>query len=174
MGKLISGLLVGLVLGVLVGYWLPDMNKPDPWLPAGLTWQRLPGHAPAGPLPQTFSIPPTAYDYGASTLPIGPMLKAEPSLLRIEVETTSGNAGLLLTSPDGSQQLSNEKPLTAKDGRTTAYFRIGPTTPQAVVILRNYNNPGAAGSATIHAASYAPISALDRDALAAINAAGVN
>jgi hypothetical protein len=181
MGKLLSGIVIGLVIGLGVGaaagYWAhgrPAAQAADPWLPAGLAWQRLPGHADAGPLPQTFAIPPTAYDYGAASLPIGPMLKAQPTLLRIEAQATAGSVGVFLSSPDGTRQLSNEKPLTPKDGRTAIYFRTSPTTPPAVVVVRNYNRPDTAGAATVYAASYAPLSALGPEALAAVNAAGIN
>ena len=170
--------IAGLALGGLAGFAAAQMTGrsavADPWIDAGLVWERLPGHVAAGPLPQTFAVPDKAYDYGASSAPLGPLLKGEPTLLRLQVEPTAGKVGLALASPDGAALLSGEAALTPKDGKRAVYFRLGPATPPAIIVVRNYDNPGAAGAVVVNSATYAPVSALSAGALSDINRAGVH
>lgn len=172
MVKLVLGLVAGLIAGFLIGYYLPD-QKPDPWINAGLRWETLPDHRPAAALPQTFSIPSQAYAYGAASPPLGGLLRGQPSILRIEAAATAGQVGVLLTSPDGAQVLSKEKVLTPAQGKAEIYFVVRPETPPAIVVFRNFDAQGQAGSVTVSRATYAASTALPNDELDAINASGV-
>lgn len=172
MGRLTLGLIIGLVIGFFVGHFLPD-KRIDPWVVAGLQWETLPAHQLAGPLPQTFAVPPRAYDYGAATLPLSGMIKAQQSILRIEAEAKIGKIGVLLTSPDGVDVLSKEKILTPKEGLARVYFSVTPQTPPAIVVLRNFDADRTAGSVIVRSAAYAAPSDLTKNELSAVNAAGV-
>lgn len=174
MRKLVIGLVIGLIVGFALGHYVPVGKKADPWIDAGLTWELLPSHTAAGALPQVFGIPARAYDYGASSKPLGPLLVAQPSILRLAVEATAGHVGVVLTSPDGAKLLSGEKALTAKDGKTQVYFRVTPQTPPAIVVLRNYDDEGNTGSITVSGAAYAPQASLSASEMNAVSKAGVN
>lgn len=178
---MVAGLAVGLAVGGFAGWSLgrsqpaPEAAKAEAWIDAGLPWRTLPSHTLAGPLPQTFAIPATAYSYGAGSETLGPLVVTAPSILRVEIQAAgTAKIGLSLTTVDGSTLLSKEKALTAQDGKTLVYFRVGPALAPATLILRNYDSEGQTGSATVSAVSYAREAALSPEELGAINAAGVN
>lgn len=167
------GLLLGVLVGVTAGRQLAATAPKNPWIDAGLRWEVLPSHAPAGELPRVLTVPAKAFDYGAASQPIGPLIRAQTAILRVEAEAKSGKVGMLLTSPDGATVLSKERPLAPKDGKTVVYFSITPQTPPAIVVVRNYDAEGVPGAVTVRAAAYAPMADLSTEQLSAINKAGV-
>jgi hypothetical protein len=172
-GAFVAGLVLGLAIGLLSAPLIARYKPADPWIEAGTVWLRLPARTPAGPLPQTFTTPAKAYDYGAISQPLGPLVLAQPSIVRVEVTPVAGRTGVSLLSPDGSTLISHERSLTAKDGRTAVYFRVTPQTPPAGVLVRNYEDEGVAGALTVHSVTYAPQAALSDKQLGVINAAGI-
>lgn len=167
---------VGLVLGVVVGVGAVEGFKrlqPDPWIEAGGDWVRLPAQTPAGPLPQTFTTPTKAWDYGASTRALSATVTEQPAIVRVEVEQVAGPVGLSLAKPDGSALISKEKQLPVGAARRSLYFRAAQGQPIAVLV-RNYDAEGRAGAVTVRQVTYAPEAKLSRRLLGEINKAGID
>jgi hypothetical protein len=49
--------MVGAVLACAGTIWVINLRTAQAWTDAGAEWMRLPGHTPAGDLPQTFTVP---------------------------------------------------------------------------------------------------------------------
>jgi hypothetical protein len=171
-----SSLLAGLVLGLVIGAGAMALIKrepppQEPWVQTGLSWQQLPSHTVLGPLPQTFTIPAVAYDYGAISLPLGALPQARPSILRVDLQVTGGRTGVSLARPDGQTIVSPEHAVGPDQGRTRVYFSLGPQQGPVSVLLRNHDSAGVGGQATVHAVHYAREDTLPPEEIAAINKA---
>jgi hypothetical protein len=175
-GGLLLGLVIGVVLAGAAGFVIAQRPAvaPDPWIPAGAPWLRLPSHALADPLPQTFAVPPVAYGYGATTRVLPPTVTAQPGILRVDLSDVSGTVGVSTARPDGSALVSTEQAVTAMEGKKSVYFWVTAAQGPIAVLLRNYAAQGGPGGATVQAVVYAPLSSLSKDQIAKINQAGVN
>ena len=142
-----------------------DSTPAKPWVDAGLDWLILPARTPA-PFPAVVSVSTQPWTYGGATQPLGRRALSRPSLLRVELEARGGRVGILLVSTDGSRQLSPERIIDPAQGRTTAYFQLGPSLGPAIVVLRNPGDAGHAASATVYGAQLAWESSLAGEALA--------
>lgn len=170
--RYLVGFVAGLVVGVVATLAI-ERHEPA-WIDAGSQWMVLPGHTHIGPLPQTFTTPALAYDYGATTDALSPAATAAgPMLLKVQLGAVTGSVGLSLAKPDGSALVSKEHPLTAKDSGKTAYFRLTGSQGPVSLLVRNYADQGHAGSIEVKSATYAPEARLDAKAMGAINKAGV-
>jgi len=170
--RYLIGFVAGLVVGVVVTVTLQRHNPA--WIDAGSQWMALPGHTRVGPLPQAFTTPAQAYDYGATTDALTPAATAAgPMILKVQLGAVSGNVGLSLDKPDGSALVSKEHPLTASDSGKIAYFRLTGSQGPVSLLVRNYADQGHTGSIEVKSATYAPEARLDAKAVAAINKAGL-
>jgi hypothetical protein len=168
--------LVGFVAGLVVGVvaTIGVMQHKIAWIDAGSIWMTLPSHAHTGPLPQTFTMPAKAYDYGAATDALSPATTAAgPMMLKVQLGTVSGNVGLSLATPDGSALVSREHALTSKDSGHTVYFRLPGSQGPVSLLARNYADEGHTGSIELKSATYAAEARLDSGTMGEINKAGV-
>ena len=129
---------------------------------------------PAGPMPQTFAIPAKAWDYGAETAALEPIVTEQPGVVRVQLGEVRGAVGVSLARPDGSALVSKERPVTANDSGKAVYFRVTGREGLIAVLLRNYNAEGQVGSVAVNAIAYVPEEGLSRDQLSEINKGGVN
>jgi hypothetical protein len=177
-GRFLTGLVLGLVIGAVAAgagtAWYLGRQAANRWIDAGTMWVLLPGQTPAPPLPQTFSIPTKAYDYGASTKALAATVTAQPVFVRVQLGAVTGSVGVSLDRPDGSALLSKEQPVTAKDSGKALYFRIDPGLGPVSLLVRNYAAEGQPGSVAVNAVSYIPEAGLSKDQLSEINKGGVN
>ena len=171
LGGLVVGLLVGLAIGYLVGR---GGTTGSTWADAGAAWTRLPEQTALGAPPQTFTVPAQSYDYGGVTQPLSPAILDTPSIVRVDLKAETGRVGISLARPDGGKILSKEAVIAPALGKTSVYFRTGPGLAPAVLLLRNYDNTGAAGSVTVYKVQVAPEGQLGKGDLERINKAGVN
>ncbi len=170
--RYIVGFVAGLVVGVVATVVI-DRHNPA-WIDSGSQWMVLPGHAHVGPLPQTFTTPAVAYDYGATTDALSPAATAAgPMILKVQLGAITGSVGLSLDKPDGTALVSREHPLTAKDSGKSAYFRLSGIQGPVSLLVRNYADEGHTGSVEVKSATYAPETRLDAKAMSEINKAGV-
>jgi hypothetical protein len=170
--RYIVGFVAGIVVGALATAVI-DRHNPA-WIDAGSQWMVLPAHSRTGPLPQTFTTPARAYDYGAITDALSPAATAAgPMILKVQLGAVTGSVGLSLAKPDGSALVSREHPLTAKNSNSTAYFRLSGTQGAVSLLARNYADEGHTGSIEVKSATYAPEGRLDAKAMGAINQAGI-
>jgi hypothetical protein len=163
---------VVLGIGLCLGYL--TFKSATLWVDAGAKWQRLPAHADAGPLPQTFVVPGKAYDYGATTAPLDSAITQGGMLVRVTLGAVQGKVGLSLDKPDGSALVSTERVLTAADSGKTAYFRVSGHEGPIALLVRNYDAEGQVGEVTINAVAYAPEARLPAKDLSLVHQAGVN
>lgn len=170
--SLLIGLVIGLMLGV-GGVQLWRRAHSDIWIEAGGEWRRLPSQALAGPLPQTFTTPAKAWDYGASTRALPAPVTAKPAIVRVDVGEVSGPVGVSLAKPDGSALISKEKTVTVGAAPVSFYFRSAGDQPIAVLV-RNAGVEGTAGAVTVRDVKYAPETSIPPKQLGKINKAGVN
>jgi hypothetical protein len=177
-GRFLTGLLLGLVIGAVAAaggtVWYINHASSKGWIDAGAMWILLPGHAPAGPMPQTFAIPAKAWDYGAETAALEPNVTEQPGVLRVQLGEVRGNVGVSLARPDGSALVSKERPVTAADSGKPVYFRVTGREGLIAVLVRNYNAEGQVGSVAVNTVAYIPEAGLSRDQLSEINKGGVN
>jgi hypothetical protein len=142
------------------------------WIDAGVVWVRLPGQTEAGPLPQTFAIPAKAYDYGAETRALEPVVTERPGFLKVQLGEVRGQVGLSLARPDGSALLSPERPLGARHSGKAVYLRVTGREGLVGVLVRNYAAQGVPGAVTVTGVSYIAQEAASKAQLSEINAAG--
>ena len=167
-GWLLAGL-VGLVIGVAATLVVQGTLGRLLWIDAGSAWIRLPSQAVAAPLPQTFTTPAKAWDYGATTEPLAGSTQARPSLLRIEVARVSGPVGLSLAKPAGGPLVSRERLLMPGEAPRFLYFRVTAAQGPITILVRNYGGEGKAGSVEVRSVNYAVEKKLsDREMQAAI------
>ena len=175
MNRLVLALAIGLLLGVGLGvggveFWRRAHS--DIWIEAGGEWHRLPSQALAGPLPQIFTTPAKAWDYGATTRALPAPVTDNPAIVRVDVGEVSGSVGVSLAKPDGSALISKEKVLPVGAGPLSVYFRSVGGQPIAVLV-RNAGVQGASGAVTVRDVRYAPEAAIPPRQLGKINKAGV-
>jgi hypothetical protein len=173
-GRFSVGLAVGIVIGaVLTGAATVAVHRyrdARQWIDAGAVWVRLPSQIEAGPMPQTFAIPAKAYDYGAETRALEPVVTEGPAFLRVQLGEVKGQVGLSLAKPDGSALISRERPLTAKDSGKTAYFHVTGREGLVAILVRNYAAEGRPGAVTIKGVAFIPQSAASKVQLGQISA----
>jgi hypothetical protein len=177
-GRFLAGLAIGLVVGAAAAcagtIWLIDFKQSRAWIDAGAHWVRLPSHEAAGDLPQTFAIPAKAYDYGATTLALSPVVTERPSVIRVTLGAVQGSVGVSVDRPDGSALISGERPVTAKDSGKSVYFRVSGREGLVALLVRNYAAEGQPGSVTVNSVAFAPEDGLSKAQLSEINKAGLN
>ena len=145
-----------------------------PWASTAMPWTRLPSGEAIGALPQTIAIAPAAWVYAARSARLDAFAKTEPVILRLDVQVQSGSVGVGLVDLTGATLLSKEVPLKPANGATQIFFRIRPTSQPGVIVLRNYDAPGQAGSAVINAAQFVREADLTNDELADIVKQGLH
>jgi hypothetical protein len=177
-GRFLAGLVLGLAIGAVAAAggtaWYFNHSLGKSWIDAGAQWILLPGHTPAGPLPQTFAIPAKAWDYAAETEALEPTVTEQPGVLRIQLGDVSGSVGVSLARPDGSALVSKERAVTAGDSGKVVYFRITGREGLIAVLVRNYNAQGQAGSVAVAGVAYVPREGLSKAQLGEINRGGLN
>jgi hypothetical protein len=113
------------------------------WRVFDLLWQALPSLEYQGYAPKVLALPPTAWDYGATSAPVRAREGAD-LLLRLRLRTLDGAAGVMLIRPDGSPLGGPEHRVRAEDGWQEAELRLAWADGEAHVLLRNYDCEGIA------------------------------
>jgi len=121
---------------------LAEPTTTAPWTDIATPWRVQPNQVLA-PLPHAFDLPPALYSYGGVSDTIDPSVTRSNSVLRIQVVVTQGQAGIILAGPGGGRQLSREAVLNASPKPQSVYFKVGPRTPAAVIVVRNHDQDGA-------------------------------
>jgi hypothetical protein len=138
------------------------------WIDTALPWKALPGMTDAGPLPQSFTIPAKAWDYGAASARTDLFVKSEAVILRLDLEVRTGRVGVAIMTPDGTALVSKERVLTPREGPSRVYFRLAPPAKPGMIVLRNYDANGQAGSVTVSHTQFIRESDLNNDELSEI------
>ncbi|CAN5121905.1 hypothetical protein BH09PSE2_BH09PSE2_08170 [soil metagenome] len=172
-GWLAAGL-VGVVVGVVATLAVQASLGRLLWIDAGSAWIRLPSQAVAGPLPQTFTTPAKAWDYGATTEPLAGSTQARPSILRIELAKVAGPVGLSLAKQAGGPLVSRERLVFPGDAQRFLYFRITAAQGPITILVRNYGGDGKAGSVEVRSVTYAVEKKLSDREMQAVIRAGLN
>jgi hypothetical protein len=171
---LLVGIVLGLAIGLPLGFLAGHPRRPDPWVDAGADWIRLPQQQLMGFAPQSFTVPAKAYDYGAITKPLSALVGRDPSVIKVDLAVTAGRVGVSLAKPDGSALMSKEAAVTPADGQASVYFRIAPNSAPVSILLRNYDDSGVAGAGAVTKVTVASTADLRKKDMAAINRAGLN
>jgi len=132
---------------------LAEPTATAPWTNITTPWRVQPSQASAT-LPHAFNLPPALYSYGGVSETIDPVVTRSAGLLRVDVVVTHGRAGLILAGPGGGAQLSREAELAPSPQVQSVYFKVGPQTPPAVVVVRNHDQGGAPGGVTVQSLSF--------------------
>jgi hypothetical protein len=136
------------------------------WSTTALPWLRYPEEKPAGPLPQTFDVPPVAWNYAARTQMVDMFAREQPVILRVTLQVKAGSVGVAVATSDGSGLLSKEAVLKPSDQDAEIYFRLRPGAPQSFLLVRNYNAQGQAGVAVVKRVQFVREGDLTNDELA--------
>jgi hypothetical protein len=144
------------------------------WSTTALPWLRYPEEKLAGPLPQTFDVPPVAWNYAARTQMVDVFAREQPMILRVTLQVKAGSVGVALANSDGSGLLSKEEVLKPTDHDVEVYFRLRPDGPQSFLLIRNYNGQGQAGSAVVKRVQFAREGDLTNDELADLIRVGLH
>lgn len=171
----LGGLLLGLIVGVALGFVLAGVVKTQPkWTDAGAAFVRLPEQTALGALPQTVNLPASSFDYGGVGAPLNQATVDAGSIVKVEVKAVSGRVGVSLARPDGGELVSKEAVITPQQGKTSLYFRTGPGMGPVDVMLRSADNTPAGASAEISQVQSARQADLGQGEMDKLNRVGVN
>jgi hypothetical protein len=171
----IGGLVIGLIVGVALGFVLAGAVKTQPkWTDAGAAFVRLPEQTALGALPQTVNLPASSFDFGGVGAPLSQAAIDAGSIVRVEVKAVAGRVGVSLARPDGGDLVSKEAVVTPQQGKTTLYFRTGPGMGPVDVLLRAADNTPAGASAEISKVQVARQADLGPGEMDKLNRAGIN
>lgn len=171
----LGGAVVGLVVGVALGFVLAGAVKTEPkWTDAGAAFVRLPEQTALGALPQTVNLPASSFDFGGVGAPLSQTAIDAGSIVKVEAKAVAGRVGVALARPDGGELVSREAVITPPQGKTTLYFRTGPGMGPVVVLMRSADNTPAGASVEIDKLQTARQTDIGQGQMDAINRAGVN
>lgn len=142
-----------------------DASAARNWSDPKVAWRLIGSGGVQSTLPFDFAIPAGGWQYAAMS---SSLTTRAPAIVRIEVEGLSGRSGVALVKPDGTALVSGEYVIAAGD-RAIVHFRLNPGAP-ATVLLRNYDDDGAAGVLRVLRMDVVAEAALTPQALAAIQA----
>lgn len=166
---LITGLVLGLIVGAALGFFLAGSLKLQPkWTDAGAAFVRLPEQAALGSAPQTVTLPAASYDYGGVAAPLPQTAIDNASIVKVEIKATAGRVGVSLARPDGGELVSREAVVTPQQGKTTLYFRTAPGMGPVDLLLRSADATPAgamADIAKVQTARQTDISSGDMDSI---------
>jgi hypothetical protein len=170
----IGGLVLGLIVGVALGFLLAGIKPQAKWTDAGVAFVRLPEQAALGALPQTVNLPASSFDFGGVGAPLNQATIDAGSIVRVELKAVSGRVGVSLARPDGGELVSKEVVVTPQQGKTTLYFRTGQGMGPVDVLLRAADNTPAGASAEIDKVQTAKQADLGQGEMDKLNRQGVN
>ncbi len=156
--SLLRGFDLGLPRGPVITSHLNRMEEPaaDDLRDVELEWRRLPQWSLAGPLPQTFAIPPAAWDYAAISGPLESLAERAAQTVYVTVEALQGSVGVVLTRPDGSELIGREFCVVQGEGPVRLALDLPTDVGPANILLRNHGRGGEPGVARIDAVQVAP------------------
>ena len=170
-GGAVLGLLIGIGIGLLVSVGFKA--NPPVWADASASWIRLPEQTVVGPLPQTFSIPASSYDFGGVAQPLSPSVTDTASVVRVDLSAQGGRVGVSLARPDGGEVVSREAVVSPQQGKATIYLHTMPGAGPVVLLLRAADNAPAGASAVVTKVQAAPEAGLSTDQMNKVRAAGL-
>ena len=171
----LGGLVLGLIVGVALGFVLAGAVKTQPkWADAAAAFVRLPEQTALGALPQTVNLPASSFDFRGVGAPLSQATIDAGSIVKVEIKATAGRVGVSLARPDGGDLVSKEAVVTPQQGKTTLYFRTGPGMGPVDVLLRSADNTAAGASAEISKVQTARQADLGQGEMDKLNRAGVN
>jgi len=171
----LGGLVLGLIVGVALGFFLAGSLKMQPkWADAGASFVRLPEGASLGAPPQTVNLPASSFDFGGVGAPLTQAAVDAGSIVRVDLKAVTGKVGVSLARPDGGDLVSKEVVVTPQQGKTSLYFRTGPGMGPVDVLLRAADNTPAGASVQIDKVQTAKQADLGQGEMDKLNRLGVN